>query len=94
VVFSFVMMVPNALAQLNSNVPFSDRVMLVGNGQGVGICFSGDLPFNSQLLSTGQVVPLSIPEGFALVITDVNWSWNDEQNRFPNVHADDIFVFV
>jgi hypothetical protein len=32
-----------------------DRVMLVGNGQGEGICSSGDLPFNSQLLSTGQL---------------------------------------
>jgi hypothetical protein len=85
VMFLLAMMVPNALAQLNSNVPINDHVVLVGDPGG-GFCFSGDLPFNRRMLTTGQIVPFSIPAGRTLVITDVNWRWNDNQNRFPNVH--------
>ena len=85
VMFSLAMMVPNALAQLNSNVPINDHVVLVGD-QGGGFCLSGDLPFNREMLPTGQIVPFTIPANRTLVITDVNWRWNDNQNRFPNVH--------
>ena len=85
VMFLLAMMVPNALAQLNSNVPINDHVVLVGDPAG-GFCFSGDLPFNRRMLTTGQIVPFSIPAGRTLVITDVNWRWNDSQNRFSNAH--------
>ena len=76
---------PKAHAQLNLNVPIDDHVVLVGDREG-GFCFSGDLPFNKRVLPTGQIVPFTIPAGRALVITDVNWRWNDIQNRFANRH--------
>src|SRR4029453_6067365 len=83
--FLLAMMVPNALAQLNSNVPINDHVVLVGDPGG-GFCSSGDLPFNRRRSPPDKFLPFSIPAGRTLVITDVNWRWSDNQNRFPNVH--------
>jgi hypothetical protein len=85
VMFLLAIMVPNAQGQLNLNVPIDDHVVLHGDREG-GFCFSGDLPFNRRVLPTGQIVPFSIPAGRTLVITDVNWRWNDNQNRFANRH--------
>jgi hypothetical protein len=84
-VMFLVIMVPDAQAQLNLNVPINDHVVLLGDRQG-GFCFSGDLPFKMQVLPTGEIVPFSIPAGRTPVVTDVNWRWNDIENRFPNRH--------
>src|SRR4029450_10775025 len=80
VMFLLAMMVPNALASLNSHVPINDHVVLVGAPAG-WLCCSGDLPFNRRMLTTGQIVPFSIPAGRTLVITGVNWRGNESQTR-------------
>jgi hypothetical protein len=39
---------------------------------------------SNRLLPNGQIEPFSIPEGKTLVVTDVEWVWNDPNNVFLN----------
>jgi hypothetical protein len=96
VMYLLAMIVPDVQAQLALNVPIEDHVVLQFGDPDASLCGSTNtLPFNLRVLPTSPPSrePFVIPQGRALVITDVNFSYQDPANRLPNQHIP-LFVFI
>jgi hypothetical protein len=87
-VIAIVLFAPAAIAQSHLNVPASRHVILNSEVDDGTCCSSGAcfrfIHFPTQLLPNGETRPFSIPRDKTLVITDVEWNWQNTDNNFPN----------